>query len=69
MDDPARQDRDEQHRTRASETSFTDSVAVTSFVAAVVALGLFLLVEARHKEPIMPLRLFSLFGFKSFLNG
>jgi EmrB/QacA subfamily drug resistance transporter len=42
---------------RASEQSWGDSLTISSFVAAVVLLALFILVESRVSQPIVPLRL------------
>ncbi|QIQ02288.1 MFS transporter [Streptomyces liangshanensis] len=44
---------------RASEEGWKDSVTIGSFVAAVVLLAAFVLVESRAKEPITPLRMFA----------
>ncbi|MFE6488857.1 MFS transporter [Streptomyces sp. NPDC057757] len=43
---------------RASEEGWSDSVTVAAFVAAVVFLALFILVEQRSKQPITPLWMF-----------
>lgn len=43
---------------RAAEEKWSDSVAVTSFVLAVVFLAVFLAIELRTREPLLPLRLF-----------
>ncbi len=42
----------------AAQSGWSDSVTIGSFVAAVVLLSLFALVESRSSEPLMPLRLF-----------
>ncbi|MFJ2650783.1 MFS transporter [Streptomyces sp. NPDC087420] len=44
---------------RASEEGWKDSLTIGSFVAAVVLLAAFVLVESRAKEPITPLRMFA----------
>ncbi|MFF2524952.1 MFS transporter [Streptomyces liangshanensis] len=44
---------------RASEEGWKDSVTIGSFVAAVVLLAAFVLVESRAREPITPLRMFA----------
>jgi EmrB/QacA subfamily drug resistance transporter len=44
---------------RASTFGWTDSLTLAAFAAAIVLLGLFLIVELRASEPIMPLRLFA----------
>ncbi|HEX4730935.1 MAG TPA: MFS transporter [Solirubrobacterales bacterium] len=43
---------------RAAETSWGDSVAIGSFVAAALMLAAFVTVERRARQPITPLRLF-----------
>jgi EmrB/QacA subfamily drug resistance transporter len=43
---------------RAAETSWSDAVAIGSFVAAIVFLGAFVAIEKRVRQPITPLRLF-----------
>jgi EmrB/QacA subfamily drug resistance transporter len=43
--------------TRVAEKDWDDAVALGSFAVAVVALALFLAVEARAKQPVMPYRL------------
>jgi EmrB/QacA subfamily drug resistance transporter len=47
---------------RAAASGWSDRLAVTSFVAAAVLLGLFLLTESRARQPITPLRLFADLG-------
>lgn len=44
---------------RASEDGWRDSLTIASFVAAVVLLSGFALIESRAKEPIVPLRMFA----------
>ncbi|MEU5219227.1 MFS transporter [Streptomyces sp. NPDC020807] len=44
---------------RASEKGWKDSLTIGSFVAAVILLASFALVESRAKEPITPLRMFA----------
>ncbi|MCF3179800.1 MFS transporter [Streptomyces polychromogenes] len=44
---------------RASEDGWRDSLTLGSFGAAVVLLGLFVLIESRAAEPIIPLRMFA----------
>ncbi len=44
---------------RASGHGWSDSQAVIAFVAAILLLAVFLVIEARTDEPIMPLRLFA----------
>jgi EmrB/QacA subfamily drug resistance transporter len=44
---------------RASEQGWKDSLTIGAFVAAVVLLAAFALVETRAKEPITPLRMFA----------
>jgi predicted MFS family arabinose efflux permease len=44
---------------RAAEEDWQDKVAIGSFVAAVVLLLAFALIETRAKEPITPLRMFA----------
>lgn len=44
---------------RVSEYGWSDSQAMLAFVAAVALLALFLFIEKRTAEPIMPLRLFA----------
>ena len=44
---------------RASGHGWGDSQAVIAFVAAIALLALFLVIERRTREPIMPLRLFA----------
>ncbi|MFF9869068.1 MFS transporter [Streptomyces sp. NPDC013953] len=44
---------------RASEEGWRDSLTVASFVAAVVLLAAFAVVESRAREPITPLRMFA----------
>jgi EmrB/QacA subfamily drug resistance transporter len=43
--------------TRAGEHGWTDGLTLTAFAAAVVLLGLFVLVQARSAHPLLPLRL------------
>ncbi|WP_406389824.1 MFS transporter [Streptomyces sp. NBC_00887] len=43
---------------RASEDGWSDSLTIGSFLAALVFLGLFLVVESRSKQPITPLKMF-----------
>jgi EmrB/QacA subfamily drug resistance transporter len=45
--------------TRAGDHGWGDTVTLTSFVVAAVALAVFIAIEARHEHPIMPLRLFA----------
>ena len=47
---------------RAAASGWGDRVAVAAFAVAVVLLGLFLLTEARARQPITPLRLFADLG-------
>jgi len=44
---------------RAADQGWRDILAIGSFVAAVVLLGAFALIESRAKEPITPLRMFA----------
>ncbi|GAA3375909.1 MFS transporter [Streptomyces racemochromogenes] len=44
---------------RASEDGWRDSLTIGSFATAVVLLGLFVLIESRAAEPIIPLRMFA----------
>ncbi|MEV7611386.1 MFS transporter [Streptomyces sp. NPDC089799] len=44
---------------RASEEGWRDGLSVGSFVAAVVLLALFAVIESRAREPITPLRMFA----------
>ncbi|MFD3551524.1 MFS transporter [Streptomyces goshikiensis] len=44
---------------RASEDGWRDSLTIGSFAVALVLLGLFVAVEARAQEPIIPLRMFA----------
>jgi EmrB/QacA subfamily drug resistance transporter len=44
---------------RAAEAGWSDSTAVVALVAGVVALALFLWIEVRTREPLMPLHLFA----------
>ncbi|GAA3080057.1 MFS transporter [Streptomyces goshikiensis] len=44
---------------RASEDGWRDPLTIGSFAAALVLLGLFVAVEARAQEPIIPLRMFA----------
>ena len=44
---------------RASEDGWSDALTIASFAAAVVLLALFVAIEARVSQPIMPLRLFA----------
>ncbi len=44
--------------TRTSDYGWTDGLTMASFAVAVLSLAVFLLIEARHEHPIMPLRLF-----------
>lgn len=44
---------------RASEESWTDALALGAFVAAVLLLAAFAVVESRAREPITPLRMFA----------
>ncbi|MCJ1681103.1 MFS transporter [Streptomyces sp. APSN-46.1] len=44
---------------RASEDGWRDPLAIGSFAAAVILLGLFVAVESRAREPIIPLRMFA----------
>ncbi|MCX4673139.1 MFS transporter [Streptomyces sp. NBC_01381] len=43
---------------RASEDGWSDTLTIASFVAAVVLLGVFLVIESRSKQPITPLWMF-----------
>jgi len=43
---------------RAASDGWRDSYTVGSFVAAVVLLGLFVVIERRHLQPVVPLHLF-----------
>ena len=45
-------------RTTKDGTGWSNPTTIGCFVAAVVLLALFILVESRHEHPIMPLRLF-----------
>ncbi|MEV7724775.1 MFS transporter [Streptomyces sp. NPDC087917] len=44
---------------RASEDGWRDALTIGSFVAAVLLLALFVLIESRASEPIIPLRMFA----------
>jgi EmrB/QacA subfamily drug resistance transporter len=44
---------------RAAESSWGDSVALGSFVAAAILLAAFVMIERRARQPITPLRLFA----------
>lgn len=44
---------------RASEDGWRDPLTIGSFAAALVLLGLFVAVEAKAQEPIIPLRMFA----------
>ncbi|MFC7845200.1 MFS transporter [Streptomyces sp. NPDC001046] len=44
---------------RAADEGWRDSLTIGSFVAAVVLLAAFVLIESRAKEPITPLRMFA----------
>ncbi|MGR4884697.1 MFS transporter [Streptomyces sp. LARHCF249] len=44
---------------RASEDGWRDPLTLGSFAAAVILLGLFVAVESRAREPIIPLRMFA----------
>lgn len=44
---------------RASEDGWRDSLTIGSFVAALVLLALFVVIESRAPEPIIPLRMFA----------
>ncbi|WP_371676339.1 MFS transporter [Streptomyces sp. NBC_01276] len=44
---------------RASEEGWRDSLTIGSFIAAVVLLGAFVVIESRAADPIIPLRMFA----------
>lgn len=45
--------------TRGGEHGWTDSITLASFVSSAILLPVFLILQARSKDPLLPLRLFS----------